>query len=112
MPACGTVTTSPASSTMLLRISPVSSKSFRLIVIEVARGSGPAGVPGAGPTEGAVALAGLVSAAEGKVGLSVSGWTGLTAGAADSAVFSWGGSPEPGAAEAGGGEGVGRGFGI
>src|SRR5450755_2124156 len=32
MPACGTVTTSPALSTMLLRMSPVSNSSFKLIV--------------------------------------------------------------------------------
>src|SRR6516162_4164933 len=46
MPACGTVTTSPASRTILFLVSPFSINSPRLIVMVLVRGGGSAGAAG------------------------------------------------------------------
>src|SRR6266436_4284089 len=68
MPACGTVTTSPACSRMLLRVSPVSSRSFKLIVMEVE--SGLEGLEFASEVaDGTWGFACANSSAEGKAGV-------------------------------------------
>src|ERR1700720_1799175 len=97
MPAWGTVTTSPACSWILLRVSPVSRRSFKLIVIEVDSGfAGAAAVSAPGEAAGGLACAN--SSADGKdcvFGEASAGSSGTDCAAGGS---SGGGSPEPGAA--------------
>src|SRR5258708_19156641 len=105
MPACGTVTTSPACSRMLLRVSPVSSKSFKLIVMEVE--SGLEGLEFASVVaDGICGFACANSSAEGKAGVFGADSAFFSAESALAGGSSGGGSPEPGAAVVGAGCGL------
>src|SRR5207249_11868230 len=99
MPAWGTVTTSPACSRMLLRVSPVSRRSFRLMVMEVASGFGEfAAASGVADDAGGLACAN--SSAEGKGDGFDDALSFFSAGTGAAGGSRGGGSPEPGAAVA------------
>src|SRR5260370_41610228 len=100
MPACGTVTTSPACSKMLLRVSPVSSRSFKLIVMEVEPGL--EGLEFASVVaEGTCGFACANSSPEGKAGVFGATSAFFSAESALAGGSSGGGPPGPGAAVVG-----------
>src|SRR5260370_17718660 len=95
MPACGTVTTSPACSRMLLRVSPVSSRSFKLIVMEVE--SGLEGLEFAYVVaDGICGFACANSSAEGKAGVFVEASAFFSAESPLAGGSIGGRAPEPG----------------
>src|SRR6266852_3282017 len=85
---------------MLLRVSPVSSRSFRLMVMDVE--SGFDGLEFASVVAGvAGGLASAISSADGKEGAFGDGSAFFSAGPVVTGGSSGGGSPEPGAAVGG-----------